>query len=405
MGSNTVSRLRKEKVDAFHGLDELELVVTCRWAGVGGMIIAVLFTKKALEDLLGINVKLRIHSVGDWDRCCQQFLTHFKPEHMFGDADAEFDSDLVQEIAAKQIKFADLVNSGRMMKAPAIAMFKRVCEGLANKYVPGKGSPCLVCGKRCSVVPARAAGDDCPGVLWLDLASPPCTPWSPMGTRMQWLCPSQRAVVLYAMGLRHNPPDLLLLEDVPQFDRYFFQSLVGGKMVFQDADMAPTDVGIPCTGTRLWLVGNTHDLPGACGLPEKLSQTVVRPQEAWPDIWLLADKAAVDLHVDHANAVGAKLKPHPRGKRFRPEDCLADGYANRLHVHRLRGAMVRETFPDLANVGFYYDISQNPAHTKRPDGLMPRQLTSSVVWVEHLARPMLPLEMWAGQGLQIICVC
>ena len=160
-------------------------------------------------------------------------------------------------------------------------------------------------------------------------------------------------------------------------------------MRFQDATLAPIVVGIPCTGERLWLIGNKSDLEGVRFDTQTLLHTIVRPVEADPSIWLVASQSQVDAEMNIINASGAKLKPHPRGKRFRPEDCLSDGYANRLHLHRLRGAAERGAFPPLAKVDFYYDISQNPDHTKRPDGLLPRQLTSSLVWAEKKSRPML----------------
>ena len=209
--------------------------------------------------------------------------------------------------------------------------------------------------------------------------------------------------------MRFVQPDLSLMEEVTQFDHEWLAKLAGDAMSFQHTKMAPLDVGIPCTGARLWLVGNKSSLGGVGHSvrfdTQTLLQTVCRTLECDACIWLLAEQSEVDAAMDSVNASGAKLPLHPRGKRYRPEDCLSDGYANRLHLHRLRGAAMREAVPHLRDVDFYYDISQNPDHTKRPDGLLPRQLTSSFVWAEKLNRPMLRREMWAGQGVRIICLC
>lgn len=231
---HTVKMLGNERCDAFRGLGDLELHVTCRWAGVGGMIIALKYIKKALEDVLQIPVKIRIHSVGDWDPSCQWMLTYFEPDHLFSNADDEFEHALVKEMANKQIKYSEMVNSGHMQKEVAIGKFKRFCEQVAKRFVPSSGAHCKLCptGQKCLVVPACAA-DSRPGVLWMELASPPCTPWSMMGSRMQWLCPSQLSVLLWGMSLHHYTPDILLLEEVPQYDHWFWQTLVGDKMRFQ----------------------------------------------------------------------------------------------------------------------------------------------------------------------------
>ena len=86
---------------------------------------------------------------------------------------------------------------------------------------------------------------------------------------------------------------------------------------------------------------------------------------------------------------------------------------SRLHEHRIAACEARDNDPFLHHCGLVFDISQHAGFARRPSILLPRPLTGNVLWYEkpavdfcsddeapqRISRPLLPVEVWAAQGI------
>lgn len=254
-------------------------------------------------------------------------------------------------------------------------------------------SECILKGGKVSCWPSLVEGD-----FWIELASPPCVDFSPRGSGDGWLSSSTAHTILWAWGLSQRPPDLVSIENVPEFDLEFVETLSGLK--FSTVVMGPEVIGIPQMGDRLWGMapGPRFKFKADPFALPSLKEFIVRKLVKTGEIFMIADEEHVMKYMDHINQNQAQLCPHPRGKRWAPELCLGTGYATRLDIHRLSAGTLRRDQPELIGVDVFFDISQNPNFTSKPRGLFPRPASSTFVWCESLSRPVLPQEIWCAAG-------
>ena len=114
-------------------------------------------------------------------------------------------------------------------------------------------------------------------------------------------------------------------------------------------------MGLPLGGDRLWWCG----LGGRLSLavpqplaPARVQSTIVRRVVASPDMWLIASKSQLEKHEDDVNKFGAKLAPHPRGKRCRAQDYSSPLAQCRLEDHQRNAVDVRSKDVELYGVNF-----------------------------------------------------
>ena len=114
--------------------------------------------------------------------------------------------------------------------------------------------------------------------------------------------------------------------------------------------LSPFDVGLPCAGRRCWAAA-----AASCGklaitsdpfAGATLQQCVWRSVAGTPAMWLCADDSQVESYLEAMNEVRDRIPPHPRQKRYRPEDVIGASYAGRLHFHRLNAAKIRNERPE-----------------------------------------------------------
>ena len=163
--------------------------------------------------------------------------------------------------------------------------------------------------------------------------------------------------------------------------------------------LGPKHCGIPVGGQRIWAASAT---PGGKlvfhGNPfsdEVLTNCVFRKVIGFPSMFLFATKPQVYKYLDVLN--GGRLAALS-SRKFRPEDYLTSHTSARLHFHRFKVAQTRERFPAMQATTMYLDISQNVDWSSHQGGDLPRQTTSSCIWVDGLERPMLPVELVSAQG-------
>lgn len=195
-----------------------------------------------------------------------------------------------------------------------------------------------------------------------------------------------------------HPPDLVLLECTPQLDLHWLKVLSGGRLQWLSCVLGPKHVGLPVSGQRIWAAAAAGKLqyrnnPFA---DETLVECAFRRVVGKPAMFLFASKGEVYEYLDALNQ--GRLKKLS-AKRLRPEDYLTAHSSCRLHFHRLKAAHVRVVSPELLASPMFMDISQNVDWSRSMDGSLPRPTTSTMVWIDTLERPMLPIELVAAQGL------
>ena len=258
---------------------------------------------------------------------------------------------------------------------------------------------CLVHGLPCPRCPERMRDNQ----LWIEDVSPSCVHWSSQGTRLGWLGPENIPLILWSLSLRRRRPDLVQFECTPDTDLHFVEEMAGHNVRFFTTILSPFDVGLPCAGRRLWASGAATNgklkLKSDPFADETLQSCVYRSIAGTPSMWLIASSSEVASYMATLNESRDKIPPHPQGKQYRPEDLIGASSAGRLHFHRLGAAKVRNQQPEFLATQFFFDISQNVTWARKPNGMLPRQLCNSCVWVEEVERPMLPTELLAAQGL------
>ena len=81
---------------------DITLVVTVKWAGCGGMYIAVLYAIQALEAIYHKRIKVELDASSDWEARCQDMLLCFEEGHIFQDMLDQYNEVLVEGIKQKQ---------------------------------------------------------------------------------------------------------------------------------------------------------------------------------------------------------------------------------------------------------------------------------------------------------------
>ena len=216
-----------------------------------------------------------------------------------------------------------------------------------------------------------------------------------------WLGKENIPAILWALQLKiaKQRPDMVMVECVPSFDIWWLEQLSGNFLKFSATVLGPPDAGVPCSGDRLWAASAKEqlafeELPFTESTVSKFIRQSVR---ATPHIWMVASDSEIVDYTWHVSK-GQAIQPHPRGKQFRAEDLLPSGAHCRLVTHRMKASEVRANAPHLCSAGFFFDIGRLVSFAKKPDGLMPRQLTHSQIWSEADARLVTPIELLAAQG-------
>ena len=392
------------------------VLITSKWSGCAGMDIALHLWKLSME-ARGCNVIVETFSFTEWEPRAQALLSRFPCRHMFGDINEQFDPKLRKTIMDKQRDIRNLyllessVRGTRpaqkaALKQEAIENFLCFLEmtlASSDADVPTSAG-CLLRGTG-SLVP------DDPDCIWIDCGSPSCKSWSPRGSRLKWLSEDNIGTILWGDALARTSarcPDIIFGENVREFDFEFWTTLSQGRYGWHSTNVGPYNVGLPVSGDRLWWCGVGNSLSLATPellAPERVQKTIFRRIIASPNMWLNASQAQLEAHENVVNAHGARLAPHPRNKRCRPEDYLSTNAQLRLLEHRRNACAVRSKVPALHEVEFFYDISQHVSHSRSPNGWLPRPTTSSCVWAEGAGRLLHPLELWSSQGPTEIMNC
>ena len=358
------------------------------------MLSALFYIRDALASILKVAVTVTVFSVGDWDQTCQKLLGCYCPEHQFSNMNDGYDGTFVAKITAKQSEFREQYQKywkkhsqtdNKAKKDMLASKFKDfVLEVLADGVDFPDAAPCMNHGAVCPTLPPRSCS------LWIDLVSPSCQPWSPMGKeRLGWLASCQIPVVCWAAGLQmaKRKPDIIFLEEVKEFDMSWIEQLSDGVISWTALTMEPHIVGLPTCGERLW----------ACGLGERMEKTVQGPfhidfvgkyiertVEEGPAMFRLATCPDIREYMKFMNSRGAKLCDHPSGKQYRPEDCLSALCSARLECHRHNGANVRRLHSELVNSPFFTmcrRTSISPASLRDySPGSSPRALSGQIIW-------------------------
>ena len=323
---------------------------------------------------------------------------------MFGDQLDGFDRIFLSNISEKQSGLLQQVRATRgeakkRTKTEATEDFCQYVVAEAEKMIAHDEQYCSRCKKKCPIYPrAFMRAQD----VWIDCVSSTCTAWSTQGTKFGWLCPSNLPLICWAAAARNlaNCPDLSFLECTPQLPLGFLTRLSKGRLNFHSCIRGPKDAGIATSGRRVWAVAAANNLcykenPFSS---ERLTKAVLRKVVGDPSMFIHAMVDEITSFLDFLKEHRDKLPSHQRGRRYQAEEYIGSSAAGRLHFHRFQAAQVRIQDPTMLIVRFYMDISQNVTWTSKPDGTLPRQLTSSLVWVEDLERPMAPRELMAAQG-------
>ena len=310
-----------------------------------------------------------------------------------------YDRIFLNQIATEQLRLLQEfvqapVCTRAETKIKCLRAFKKFVEKKAEGMVVQNTAECLCHDEKCPTCPEV---DD--KSVWAEAISPSCVNWSSQGLQHRWLGEESLPLIAWAISIRKmaHPPDMVLLECTPQLDLNWLNVLSGGRLQWRSSVLGPMHVGLPVSGQRIWAVAaggklKYRDNPFA---DETLVQCVFRKVVGKPAMFLFESKGEVYEYLDSLNQ--GRLKKLS-AKRFRPEDYLTASSSCRLHFHRLKAANVREVLPELLDSPMYMDISQNVNWTRRMDGSLPRPTTSTMLWIDTLERPMLPIELAAAQG-------
>ena len=183
---------------------DITLVVTVKWAGCGGMYIAVLYAVQALEAIYHKRIKVELYASSDWEAHCQDMLLCFEEGHIFQDMLDRYNDVLVEGIKQKQnaayhkletfMKQRTTYTQRQAKKRELTFELKRQILELAREHGNKPFSDdavCVACSKRdalklaftkCKHQPPTF--DDKENVIHLELVSPSCVAWSSRGK--QW---------------------------------------------------------------------------------------------------------------------------------------------------------------------------------------------------------------------------
>ena len=237
-------------------------------------------------------------------------------------------------------------------------------------------------------------------VFWVEMLSPSCIHWSSQGAREGWLGAQNLPLICWAIACRQAcyRPHLAMLECTPQLDLQWLSTLSKMELTWFSTKKGPRDVGVPTGGKRIWATAASGKLVFKADpfLDSTLQKCILRSIVSTPHIFLHASEEQIQTFLKESFS-REHLQVHPR-RAVRPEDFLSASCSARLHFHRLRMARARLDDPSLLATCGWFDISQNVTWSKKPDGCLPRQTTSSLIWCEDKERVLLPCELVAAQG-------
>ena len=351
----------------------------------------------------------------------QGLLKQMPVSHIMSDLLDGFDRLFLNAVAEEQERQKRRINTfqgieNKHAKIIAVHDFKSFVMREACKFIVKETQECILHpGKLCPLYPDRSTPTD----LWVELISPSCVHWSQQGTKEGWLGQHNLALIAWAITMRQAKfcPDMIILECTPALDLAWITELSLGRVRFHKTVLSPKRVGMPTAGRRVWAIAASGRLAYVESpyTEWKLQKFLYRSVVCTPSAFLFAEPSEVHRFEDHLNSHRDKLAPHPRGRRYRSEDYVGSAAAERLHLHRLQAAQRRISNPALLPVRFFVDISQHKDFTQQPDGTLPRQLTSTLIFIEELERVMCPVELLAAQGpwgladcvslLVCACVC
>ena len=405
--SPVLQRMRAKGSGDSTSLQNMTLLVTSKWCGVGGMHIAL----KCIQQHIPFAMKLV--SVCDFDKTCKKLLTCFRPDCLYSDMLDFYPADIVERVRWRQKLFRDELFKFRARERPDSTTFAAAKLHASNSFMEyvdklfdvcqwKENSPCTLHAHDpnccCPLAPENTGLQD----VWLELVSPSCVDLSMQGVKMGWLGKASIPTIMWAGSLRFKCPDYVMLECTPRFDLTWIEKLSRCRIKFSPAIFGLDFLGIPVTGRRLWAPGvaNGFHFAESPLSADRLQNFAAREIISNASIFCQGTEKERQKFLEWVNLRGAKLQPHPRGKKYRPKDYLGMGYQLRVEMHELRSHEVRLKQPHLAADPFFLDIQQTPRFSKRPSGILPRQLRNSVIWIESMQTLMMPLEGWAAQGME-----
>ena len=331
-------------------------------------------------------------------------LSTYNAQHIFGDLNLAYNQSFVRSVTSKQTELRNSLERApkdlrATIKQKNISTFKKWLLEQADQLELVMTQPCRTHGCACTVWPELADG-----TVWIEGNSPSCIHWTSQGKRSKWLGAENISLIMWTIGCRTRCPDLVFIECTKQLqaELEFLRALSGDQLKFFSTVMSPTLIGVPGAGHRVWAVASGNGrlmMRSDPFVDANLVKFIVRRMIGSPEMWLWATPGQVNLYLDHLNTGRDHIPPHPRGKRYRPEDYLNNSSSVRLHMHRLAGAKARDDDPSLIDKHFFYDITQHVNWSQRPGLLLPRPLTSSLLWSEKGERPMTPEEVLSAQGI------
>jgi hypothetical protein len=399
--------LKKCNLDPLTGLDQMTVVMTTSYSGIGSAEWAMAFIKKAFESY-NCYVEVEFYSACDFAPSCRRMLQQHRepPKHIFGDLQDRVPAALLEYIHKLQAAYneeltevAGLCRKGRKEKVAALGSeFFKECLNEFDKYpwTPADEPVtawCYRCNQMCPVTPEISEGS-----LWIEVGGNTCTPWSASGARLGWLDPSSVPALAWGRWISQCRPHIIINECVPAWPaREFWEHMLKGTEFTQETlNMNPKNMGIPSCRPRSYTIVTCRGSVPMLQVSEALDVACTSS---------LAVDAAVYFKATPEMQLEMKREILRRRHIFFTEQNLEDIPWSRVLTFgarmRLKSHIDQSTGFQGTQRAMLVMVSQTMQFAGYPRSLVPTLVRNSLCYIVSEDRLMLPIEHFLVNGVPL----
>ena len=391
-------------------LNDMKVVVTTTYSGMGVPEIACSFLKKAFQKHKCC-LEFGFHGCRDMDPLCRKMLTfsRFPSEHMFGDIMDSVSPELAERLksmqkASRLLYDKQAVGKDKAAKNELTKSIGRAFAVQALKALEQCGMTkdcCCHCYhhmEACRLWPVAS-----PGTLHMEVGGNTCTPWSSYGKHGGWLDPVSVPCVVWLHNLRVSSPGLIINECTPRFDVEIAERLLQDKYISSSVVFGPPDMGLPCNRGRRYTVFLRRDLCSRLVVPrlllfdaDKFQRLIAAKIIATAEMFLRASPEDVQQSLkDLAEQRGVHLLDgDPVCVKLLLSPWLRSQVQSYQQVLSKKGMWPTES-------EICVDLSQSATDRPRYGDVIPCLLRSSFLFALKARRPVLPVEYLCIQCIPV----
>ena len=390
-------------------LNEVKVVVTTSYSGLGVPEIACSFLQNALQKQ-ECSPEFVLHGCRDVDVLCRKMLiaSRFHSEHVFGDILETVSPECVQRLQQLQgqSRFAyDTQAAGRptARKRELAQQIGRDFAVQALRVLESSGLTrtcschCYNHVQTCPLWPSPSEN------TWhVEVGGNTCTPWSTQGKHGLWLDEANIPCLVWFHGLRVSKPSIIINECTPNFVE-ILQRMMDEQYISATVVFGPVEMGIPCSRPRRFTVLVRRDLCKRQRVPplilfeeDRFLGIIAAKMVANADMFLRATPQDVQQYAAHlAKQRGVAL---PDDVILASSLLLSPWLRNQLTNYR---SVLNSKGKLPLDSEFFVDLSQSAYDRARMSHIIPCLLRNSVLFAMKANRPLTPAEYFCVQCLPI----